>query len=233
MRHRILAAGAVLLAVASSSANAQDLWSPPTANSWTGFYIGGSAGGVVDGSAHWDYTSNGIPPINLPQFGDDLSGGLYGGYVGYNHQWGQIVLGIEGDLGTGDIGGSEPCENTALFTCTTDIDDIYAIRGRLGWAFDHVLIYGTAGWARADVSLVATNGAISFTGQDDVDGYVAGGGAELKIANHMSIGVEALYYNFDETIAPWIDSRTGLSVGQQNFEADFTVVRGRLTLHLN
>jgi outer membrane immunogenic protein len=130
--------------------------------------------------------------------------------------------------------GAEICENNASYQCNTDIGNVFTVRGRLGYAFDHLLVYGTAGWARADVSLSAPQ----TNAKDEVDGYVVGGGAEMKIAHNVSLGAEALYFNFDDTVAPWVTTNCcgvppGPNVGQQNFEADFTVVRGRLTLHLN
>lgn len=228
MRTAVRAAlAAAMLTTSVLQTQAQDAPNP----AWTGFYIGGAAGGLVDSSAHWDYT--GIFGA-VPQFGDDVSGGLYGAFLGYNHQLGRFVIGIEGDLAKGDINGSEPCENDANYNCSTDIDDVFTVRGRLGYAFDHLLIYGTGGWARADVSLNA-RGPFSFDARDEVDGYVVGGGADLMIGHNVSLGAEALYFNFDDAVAPWVANGCcgNGPIGQQNFEADFTVIRGRLTLHLN
>ena len=56
------------------------------AYNWSGFYLGVNGGGGW-GDSHWQ----GIGHI-------DLSGGQVGGTAGYNWQFGQTVLGLEGDL---------------------------------------------------------------------------------------------------------------------------------------
>jgi len=62
--------------------------------SWTGFYIGINGGGGF-GSSNWDLTGS-----------RTVSGGLVGGTVGYNYQFGQAVAGIEGDVDWSGINGS-------------------------------------------------------------------------------------------------------------------------------
>jgi outer membrane immunogenic protein len=200
---------------------------------WTGFYGGANGGAIVDGDAHWDFDGLGLQ--NLPQFGDDVDGEVWGGHVGYNYQFANFVLGIEGDGSWGSIDGSEPCENTATFTCTTDIDQLYSVRGRAGYAFDHLLVYGTAGWAWAEVSIdaVPNAGGVSFFGDSSLDGFVYGGGAEYKLHSNISVGVEALHYDFDESIAWSASAPAGPPLGYQDFDTDFTVVRGRLSFHFD
>src|SRR5690348_10241423 len=61
---------------------------------WTGFYIGINGGGGF-GSSNWDSTGS-----------RNVSGGLIGGTVGYNYQFGQVVVGIEGDIDWSGIDGS-------------------------------------------------------------------------------------------------------------------------------
>lgn len=73
----------------------------PTAYNWTGFYIGGQAGGgwfsdqVTNGPNAADGTIN-FPP-GFVHNKVNGSGGLAGGYAGYNYQIDQLVIGIEGD----------------------------------------------------------------------------------------------------------------------------------------
>jgi outer membrane immunogenic protein len=61
---------------------------------WTGFYIGINGGGGF-GRSQWDSTGN-----------FNISGGLVGGTVGYNYQFGQGVVGLEGDIDWADINGT-------------------------------------------------------------------------------------------------------------------------------
>src|SRR5947209_19380723 len=60
---------------------------PPPIFSWTGFYVGVNGGGVFG-----DFTKGGKSTFGSP------TGGLVGGQAGYNQQFGQIVVGVEGDI---------------------------------------------------------------------------------------------------------------------------------------
>src|SRR5438067_5007467 len=61
---------------------------------WTGFYLGINGGGGW-GRSQWD----GIDTF-------DISGGLIGGTIGYNWQFGQGVVGGEGDVHWSSIKGT-------------------------------------------------------------------------------------------------------------------------------
>lgn len=91
---------------------------------------------------------------------NDFLGGLQ---LGHNWQNGNLVYGAEGDISFGD-------------------DTVGTIRGRLGFAAQSWLIYGTVGLAL----------------EDSDEGLVAGGGLSYKIADRKSIGIEALHYAVDD-----------------------------------
>jgi len=80
------------------------VFAPPF--SWTGFYVGINGGGGF-GSSNWDSTGS-----------RNVSGGLVGGTVGYNYQFGQAVEGIEGDVDWSGINGSTS-NNVCPFGCKT------------------------------------------------------------------------------------------------------------------
>src|SRR5215468_2271954 len=65
---------------------------------WSGFYLGINGGGGWGDSAWTGQTGT-----------FDVSGGLIGGTLGYNWQFGQTVVGLEGDLQWSDIKGSGAC----------------------------------------------------------------------------------------------------------------------------
>jgi outer membrane immunogenic protein len=125
--------------------------------------------------------------------GDD-SEFVGGVHVGYNWQKnGNLVLGLEGDVDFAD-----------------DVDYLATIRGRVGFAADRTLFYGTGG--------VAFLSADDTSGDSDtLTGYVVGGGIEHKIRDNVSLGLEGLYYNFEDDL--------------DSDDADFFTVRGRLTYH--
>jgi outer membrane immunogenic protein len=129
---------------------------------------------------------------------DDDAKLIGGGHIGYNWQtpssW---VIGVEGDANFGD-----------------DFDYLASVRGRLGYAFGRTLVYGTGG-----VAFAGFNDALF----DEATGWVAGGGVETKVRDNLSLGLEALYYNFE-------DASTGLGIDDS---VDALTVRGRLTIHMN
>ena len=76
------------------------------AYNWSGFYIGANGGGGW-GQSWWDAQSTGV----------NVSGGQVGGTAGYNWQFGNTVLGLEGDLDWSNLKGTS---NSALCPgCTT------------------------------------------------------------------------------------------------------------------
>ncbi|XSC46933.1 outer membrane protein [Bradyrhizobium sp. RDT10] len=79
----------------------------------------------------------------------DPSGVIGGGFVGYNWQFSNVVLGIEADWQASDLNASGNFANNVgtLYTIGTSVKDYGSVRGRLGFAFDRWMVFGTAGWA--------------------------------------------------------------------------------------
>jgi outer membrane immunogenic protein len=170
---------------------------------WTGFYFGAHVGTGWDDACEYDpkYTKReSRMGMNDVDYCDEDDNFWIGGvHAGYNWQKdGPFVFGIEGDVSFGD-----------------DIDYLASIRGRLGFALDNLLIYGTAGAA-----FIGVEDSFGETFHDN--GWVFGVGADYKIAQNMSVGLEGLYYAFDEN--------DNLYYSDDN---DFWVVRARLSYHLN
>src|SRR3954454_306044 len=94
----------------------------------------------------------------------DNSGFVGGGQIGYNYQIGQWVIGVEADLQYADLNKSREGDRvTAIrgdgvnyanlgFVGARNanfggLDWFGTVRGRLGWAMDRFMIYGTGGFA--------------------------------------------------------------------------------------
>jgi outer membrane immunogenic protein len=129
---------------------------------WTGFYIGINGGGDF-GSSNWDSTGS-----------RNVSGGLIGGTVGYNYQFGQVVAGVEGDVDWSGINGTT--NNSCPLGCKTSNTWLATVRGRLGYAADRLMPFITGGAAFSD------NG-----------GWTLGAGLEAALAPNWSAKVEYLY----------------------------------------
>lgn len=199
---RILMAGAGLfaLAAASSPTLAADIpvrppvtKAPPMAApifNWSGFYVGIQGGGGW-GDVDWTYVGLGTTADH------GTSGWLIGGTIGVNWQApGSIwVLGIEGDYAWADIDGSTACPNPA-WSCRSELESFGTLRGRLGWANNNWLFYGTGGLAfgrqRIETFLPGT-GSIGQT--KTATGWTAGLGVEAAWAGNWSGKLEWLYYD--------------------------------------
>ena len=176
-----IAAVATLTAFAAP-ASAADLYRGPSnytvkaplgAYSWAGPYIGGNLG------YGWgDVSNSGAKP----------SGVLGGLQVGYNWQNGAWVAGIEGDLqlnAADDTFAPWKFSNPWFGT----------VRGRIGYAFNNVLLYGTGGLAFGSLKVERAGG---FSESTTSAGWTMGAGAEFAINQNWSAKVEYLYVDLSD-----------------------------------
>jgi outer membrane immunogenic protein len=166
------------------------------AYNWTGFYVGVNGGG---GWNTWaDPAAAAGPGIN--SFSG--SGALAGGTVGGNYQIGNVVLGLEGAYDWADIRNTQSAVlglGAGTLTLVTKNDYIATVAGRVGYAFDRVLIYGKGGAAftrdRLDANLAGPVPGTA-TGSFDRTGWVAGAGVEWAFWNNWSLRAEYDYMGF-------------------------------------
>ena len=167
-----------------------------------------------------------------------VMGGIHAGYNWQRQNWVYVI--------EGDIGAVEDA-----------YDYVASVRARLGWATDNVLLYATSGvaFARNDsfngnVSIGAggtggdgddgadggggdggAGGAfVGSKGDNDEVGFVIGSGMDVKLSERFNLGMEGLYYAFDDDKVEFFDN--GNRVGSINSDNDFYVVRTPLTYHL-
>ncbi len=141
---------------------------------WSGLYAG-----VNVGYGWGDFENNaGIGDI-------DADGFNAGGYVGYNFQAGQIVYGVEGDIGYSWLDGE-----VAGVVAEQGFNG--AVRGRVGYALDPVLLYAAGGLAVTQAEVTA--GALSDSNTHL--GWTAGVGAEALVTQNIIGRVEYRYNDF-------------------------------------
>ena len=188
-RSALLSGVAVIaLAAGVSAANAADMVgkarpvmtaAAPVPFSWTGWYIGGHLGLGSTGFAS---------TISQPELGTRHGRGAVGGLqLGYNYQTGNIVWGIEGDISAAGL--SKSISDNSF---TNDL--LASIRGRLGFAFDRVLVYGTGGAGYVHGKVFSSG---LGTGSPTKYGEwkpVVGGGVEYAMTNNLLLRAEALGY---------------------------------------
>jgi outer membrane immunogenic protein len=113
---------------------------------WSGFYVGATGGYAWGNPSFQDFNGSG-PNVKI-------SGGIFGGELGYNWQAGNIVYGFEADFQNGPKGHDRigtPGGATFCGSGICRVDTAYfgTVRGRLGYAMNQWLAYGTGGWAFA------------------------------------------------------------------------------------
>lgn len=152
---------------------------------WTGFYIGINGGGAFGKT-----TGDELPTFFLGNH--DISGGLVGGTVGFNYQVTNWVFGVEADWDWADINGSHTLGPGV--TQSFKADDLGTVRGRIGYAWDRVLVYGTGGFAWTDR---ATDTIAGTPDSHSLDGWTAGGGLEYGITPNLSAKAEYLFVHLN------------------------------------
>lgn len=136
---------------------------------WTGFY------GGLNGGWGWSDAN-----------GNDQSGYLIGGQLGYNYQLvSGMLFGVETDITFTGIDGAIPGGNFA-------VNNIGTIRGRLGYAFDRVMLYATGGLAYANGEVTVA----SLSNDQTHWGFALGAGIEGMISPNVSVRLEYIYTDF-------------------------------------
>lgn len=199
MRRFLLTAAMAVTAAGAHAADMPDFLrgtlpaaSAPTRN-WDGWYVGGQVGyssvsddfsGSLSGLANQMYAGTVLESVtsNLNPLGKATGQGAgFGGFVGRNYQWDDIVLGVEANYNyvslktsatnstptvqysfPGPVTNSTSVYNVRLSgTAAAQVTDAIAFRGRAGWAVGDFLPYAFGGVAvgRIDVSRAASSNA--------------------------------------------------------------------------
>jgi outer membrane immunogenic protein len=187
---------AVSAAAVSTSAFAADLptrkapAAPPVyapAFSWSGAYLGAFVGG------NWAKASPaGAPALNS----NDITAG---GLAGYNWAFNSFVLGGEFEAGYDHKAVSAGYQAGGPFS----VGDVGAaegrIRGRVGYAWGPVLLFGAGGVTAEDLRTTFTNNTDGFSQEIGHwrTGWNIGGGLEWAFADHWTIRGEYIYDSFE------------------------------------
>ncbi|MDP1669736.1 outer membrane protein [Phaeovulum sp.] len=171
-----ISTAAVMLAAMTTTAFAGGYVAPVTeapvyapvavrAHDWSGAYVGLKAGQT---SGDWDYNNFLTGTLD--------SGTTIGGFAGYNMQRGNLVYGAE--IGLTHLGVTAPTYPTLEF------GNVLEIKGRLGYAMDRVMVYGTLGYMSGTIT--DTSGPTDY----DANGMTYGLGAEFMLTDRIFAGLE-------------------------------------------
>ena len=216
---------------------------PPPVFTWTGFYAGVNAGGVVDDRIAYGLTgatpANQFSPTTYARgpYPSGYTGGFTGGgQVGVNYQLrSNIVVGFETDAAYTDIdhtqGDRQGLGAGRIFH--SRLDFLGTVRGRVGYAFNRLLVYATGGLAygQTDSSVALTNVARTdtrFGGSESElqTGYAVGGGIEYALpptsifaafgSHAATLKAEYLHYDLGDTTVVAANNPVTGAIGAYN-----------------
>jgi outer membrane immunogenic protein len=187
----------------------------PVAN-WAGFYLG-----IDGGVARHDAEFNDLGGF----FGGgsnntSKTGGVFGGYAGYNFQDRSFVYGVEADINwvgakaTEAWGGSSTFNSTGLQS--QNVPWVATFRGRMGIDFESTLFYLTGGLAAGKVEnsfnafcppapgsfcIAGLPGEMfgGFSNSTTRLGWTAGAGIEHMFSSHWTVRGEFRYVDLGRT----------------------------------
>jgi outer membrane immunogenic protein len=208
---------------------------------WSGAYVGLTAGAATLYFDHQidvldnDYAGDGV--LSDGTYSREGLGFIGGATIGLNLQHDSIVFGLEADYSfvnasakTGDFynynGPSSPRD---VGNVTTELASLGTLRGRVGFAVDDLLVYGTGGLAMGDVSVD------QFDEYDDNNspgeessvryGWTVGAGVEYAATENISVKAEALYYDLGSESLGYGDGVADADYGEYENEVSGIVAR--------
>ncbi len=213
--------------------------SPPQI-SWSGFYVGvdGGFGSSVRAPAlQGDWP--GVATERLAA--SSMSGGLGGMQAGYNWQGllaEGLVLGIEGDLDYDKMGATLAGVGPGAIEARTSLNSFGTLRGRVGYAWDRVLLYATAGVAFGDIEntlfyKASPGQAFSVDAEATKIGYAAGGGVGLSLTPKWSLKVDYELLHLEGFSASGsAGDGTNTAVRTTDLGHDYQIIKAGLDYHV-
>jgi outer membrane immunogenic protein len=218
MKKGLLCGVALCALVLAGSANARERVQPNRGAaplpvfSWTGCYAGVNGG--------WGWGKSDFTQRNASTFthsssttftattGIDTSGAVFGGQIGCDLQFGNLVIGVQGMAAGADINGSAT-HHTPLGDGIVSVKTewLASVTGRVGVVvFDpRALFYGKVGgaWSSWQVTFNVPAGAFAanLIGTDtlSLSGLTFGGGFSFAFAPGWSAFIEVNHYDFGNT----------------------------------
>ena len=162
----------------------------PSDFSWTGFY-----GGLQAGYSWGDLESN-VVVGNDADEEFEAEGFVGGAFLGFNFGLtDSVVVGIEGDFeGTG-IDTDDDDDEAPAVDFNADVNWQGSIRGRLGFAADRFMFYGTGGIAFADFDTEFGPDEDDDDGETEI-GWTAGAGVDFAVTDNVFVRGEYRYADF-------------------------------------
>ncbi len=203
MHKKLFKEGSLLLALMASAGLANAAMS-----SWEGRYIGLDVGGAINGNTKLNFPSDAgasnqfSPQATGGSFEHSLNGTGFGVHFGENHQFGNIVIGLEGSFALTDISARKNAPFAGInSSAITGVNSLSTLTPRVGFAMGNWLPYAKAGFALAEIGSTLENGSgRTFQQKHLHDGWTAGIGVEYALPQDSTggwiLGLEYNYYQF-------------------------------------
>jgi outer membrane immunogenic protein len=220
---RIVLIAAAAATLAGSSAFAADLAfkaPAPVYHNWTECYFGANGGGAWnsmnftiannDPTFFGPFFSSGATPGS---YSESAHGGIAGAQAGCNWQPAATayVIGFEMDADWANLKNTQTVNTTVATglasgtssgTAADTMQSIATIRGRVGYAFDRLLVYATGGLALGNANYTYSYSTTALGGQTFLNSYsatrvggTAGAGLEYALGYGLSAKIEGLWYD--------------------------------------
>jgi outer membrane immunogenic protein len=230
--------------------------------SWTGLYIGGNAGYAQGGNTNPHLGFADPTGIGLDAY--FASGGnvfpnlrprglIGGGQIGYDWQTSNWVYGFVADFQSADIkaSGSATVTPPGFITTSTQsisehLEFLGTARGRLGFAYNNWMFYGTGGLAYGEV-----RGTLAFNAPGTIpvpllitgstsgmhEGWAGGAGINYGLTPNWIIGAEYLHYDLGRADVIAVTAGPGARIPGANISSSQRVegdmVRGVINYKFN
>ena len=197
------------------------IYAPTVAYNWTGFYIGGNLGLGWNGGSFADSIGNTFSLNPKTLF-------LGGGQAGFNYEFGSgILVGAEADFDW--LSNTASSSNTVVLQNPTGTPTgstgsvavnnrlLTTVVGRLGYAWDRVLLYGKGGgaWVGSNSPSLTIDGApVAISASNGNWGFTGGVGVEWAFAGNWSARFEYDFVGLNQSFSIPTSSG-GLPAGDQ------------------
>jgi high affinity Mn2+ porin len=222
---------------------------------WTGAYFGGHVG-YAGGRSNWTLTDTAAITTggNLDFFRPyDFSKGtgsyFIGLQAGYSYMFpSRVVVGAELDVSfPNEIAGSRLLSSPSIGQASYEenIQLSGTLRGRLGYAFDPWILYGTGGiaWAYSQFTRTQLGGSSGGPGSPDAMetlslvsryGWTLGAGVEARLSSDWTARLEYFYTEFADrgTFFPSVSQHFSSAIELHNFRLGFNYWPGQQTNQL-
>ena len=198
----LLAGGAAGAADLPSSKYLPDAPALPLLYNWSGFYVGIQGGYSWERDQLTEYATAGRIPLGV-QFRYGTDGAVGGAHLGFNYQFGSLVLGAEADIeapsgrgGVNEPGGRNPFDPGRVGRGKRD--GPASVRGRIGYAFDRFMIYASGGVAFTTFDYHYYNPVLRMGEGTSMDrtGWTAGAGVNYAMTDRLIFGLDYRYTDF-------------------------------------